>query len=150
MMRLNRVAGLSALTIAIAATAGCESLPLPYSGPAVVVPDQCENLTASIYFDRDSSKLMSDAAKVLRGAAAQAETCRFRTVTVYGLSDPVGSPAANLALSEKRAEVVTAELARLGFAEVTFQLMAAGETGAVTPTGEVQPLRRRADVIFSP
>ena len=150
MTRLHQIAGLSALTLALAATAGCGVLPKTYRGPAVVTPDQCENLTASIYFDRDSAKLTRDGGQVLRGAAAQAESCRFKTVTVHGLSDPVGSPAANLALSERRAEVVTKELARLGFTAVTFKLLAGGEAGATTASGEVQPLRRRADVTFSP
>ena len=43
---------------------------------------------------------------------------------------------------------MTTELARLGFTEVTFKLVAGGETGAVMPTGEVEPLRRRVDIIF--
>lgn len=150
MKTIQRIAGVG-LTLAIAATAGCSMLPLPkpYSGPAVVMPNPCENLTASIYFDRGSTAMTRDAREVLRGAAAQAETCQFRTVTVYGLSDPVGAPAANLALSRKRAEVVTGELARLGFNEVTFHLLAAGEAAATTLAGEVEPLRRRADLIFS-
>ena len=83
-----------------------------------------------------------------RAIAAQAEACRFNDDNVYGLSDPVGAPAANVALSERRAETVTTELARLGFTEVTFKLVAGGETGAVMPTGDVEPLRRRVDIIF--
>jgi peptidoglycan-associated lipoprotein len=147
MMRFQGIA----IVLALGGVAGCSSLPMPgrYEGPAVVMPNSCENLTASIYFDRDSAALTKDAKALLRAAAAQAESCNFETVEVYGLSDPVGAPAANLALSKRRAEVVTGELAKLGFNEVTFKLLAAGETGAITPTGEVQPLRRRADVIFS-
>lgn len=148
-MKIQTV-GAGALMLAIAASAGCSVLPeKPYTGPLVTTLNPCADLTASIYFDHDSAALTREAREVLRGAAAQAESCRFSTVNVFGLSDPVGAPAANAALSERRAEAVTQELARLGFNEVTFKLMAAGEIGAIMPGGEVQPLRRRADVIFS-
>lgn len=143
---------LSAVALAALAVAGCETLGpprQPYTGPVVAMPDTCTDITASIYFERDSARLTRDAMEVLRGIAAQAESCGFRSVTVYGLSDPVGAPAANVALSERRAEIVTRELAHLGYTEVTFKLVAAGEAGAIMPTGEVQPLRRRVDIIFS-
>ena len=149
MNNILRATGAGALVLAISTTAGCGTLPTPYRGPAVVTPNMCADLSASIYFDRDSAALTREAKELLRGAAAQAESCRFSVVQVYGLSDPVGAPGANIALSERRADVVRKELARLGFGQVTFNLIAGGETGAITPSGEVQPLRRRADVIFS-
>ena len=150
MTKLHRMAGLAAMLAGATALAGCETLgpAKPYSGPVVAVADSCTDITASIYFERDSARLNRDAEQVLRAIAAQAEACRFNDVNVYGLSDPVGAPAANVALSERRAETVTTELARLGFTEVTFKLVAGGETGAVMPTGEVEPLRRRVDIIF--
>lgn len=150
MTRHRHIAGLG-LILAAMALAGCETLPgspAPYTGPVVAAPNACTDATASIYFERDSASLTRDAREVLRAIAAQAEACRFQAVTVYGLSDPVGAPAANVALSERRAETVTRELAGLGFNEVTFRLVAAGEAGAVLPSGEVQPLRRRVDIIF--
>lgn len=149
MIKLRRIAGAGALLL-IAGVAGCDTLPGPaiYRGPVVAAPSSCADLTASIYFARDSATMTKDAEALLAAAAAQAESCNFRNVKIYGLSDPVGAPAANVALSKRRAEVVTRELARLGFAEVTFKLVAAGEAGAVMPTGEVEPLRRRVDIIF--
>ena len=143
---------LSATLLAALTVAGCETLgppPQPYTGPVVAMQDTCTDITASIYFERDSAALTRDATQVLRGIAAQAESCGFRTVNVYGLSDTVGTPAANVALSGRRAETVTRELAQLGYNEVTFKLVAAGEAGAAMPTGEVQPMRRRVDIIFS-
>lgn len=143
----HRTAGVVALALL---AAGCAALPgAPgYEGPVVATPDACSDLTASIYFDSDSATLTPDARELLRAVAAQAESCRFSVVTVYGLSDPVGAPAANVALSKRRAEVVTRQLAQLGFNEVTFKLVAAGAAGAITPQGEVAPLRRRVDIIF--
>lgn len=151
MEKHHRLAGLGALLLVAGVAAGCETIPgsqAPYTGPVVAAPSNCTDATASIYFERDSASLTRDAREVLRAIAAQAEACRFQAVTVYGLSDPVGAPAANVALSKRRAETVTRELAGLGFNEVTFRLVAAGEAGAVMPTGEVQPLRRRVDIIF--
>ncbi|HEX6860371.1 MAG TPA: OmpA family protein [Caulobacteraceae bacterium] len=151
MKKAFRLAGASALVLAISASAGCSMLPLtkPYRGPAVVAVNTCEDLTATIYFDRDSAALTRDARAVLRGAAAQAEGCGFDLVEVYGLSDPVGSPAANLKLSGQRADAVRNELARLGYNQLTFKLIAGGAVGAVMPSGAIDPLRRRADVIFT-
>ncbi len=143
---MKPIAGAIALALL---TAGCASIGGGYDGPVVETPDNCSDLTASVYFDRDSASLTRDARQVLRLIAAQAESCRFTEVNVYGLSDPVGAPAANVALSERRADTVQMELARLGFDEVTFKVVAAGEAGAVTPQGEIQPLRRRVDIIFS-
>ena len=150
MTKQGPIAGLAAVLMGAAALAACV-MPggqPPYTGPVVASPNPCTDITASIYFERDSAALTRDAMQVLRGIAAQAEACRFKNVSVYGLSDPVGAPSANVALSERRAETVSRELAQLGYTEVTFKLVAAGESGAVMPTGEVEPLRRRVDIIF--
>lgn len=151
MTRLHHLAGVGGALLAAAAMGACQSLPghsQPYAGPIVAAQNTCTDATASIYFEPNSAGLTRDAREVLRAIAAQAEACRFQLVTVYGLTDPVGAPAANVALSERRAEAVTRELSRLGFNEVTFKLVAGGSAGSITPTGEVQPLRRRVDVIF--
>ena len=143
---------LAALVIIAAAASGCTTVHKivhpPYEGPKVVLPNNCTDMTATIYFDRGSSTLTSDAKAALKIAAGQAETCGFRAVDVYGLSDAVGAPAANIAISKRRAEAVTRQLAQLGFTAVTFKLVAAGDAGATNAEGEVEPLRRRADVIF--
>ena len=148
MKTLGRVARAGAVIVTLTAMAGCGTLRAPYTGPVVSVPDVCADLSATIYFERDSAALTREATAVIRGAAAQAESCHFRNVDVFGLSDPVGSPAANIALSQRRAEAVSKELSRLGFTEVTFKLVAGGDAGAMTASGEVQPLRRRADIVF--
>lgn len=141
----------AALALTTLALAACQTTreATPAAGPVAVL-NPCADLTVSIYFERDSAQLTREARAVLRGAAAQVSGCSFAEVDVYGLADPVGSPQANLVVSDARAKVVTAELGRLGFNSVNFRLVAAGDTGAVTETGEVRPMRRRADVIFRP
>jgi len=145
-------AGIAALVVIAAAVSGCASVRqkthLPYAGPKVVLPNNCTDMTATIYFNQGSAVLTTDAKAALKIAAAQAEACKFHAVDVYGLSDAGGAPAANIAISKRRAEAVTRQLAQLGFTAVTFKLVAAGAAGAVTPEGEAEPLRRRADVIF--
>jgi outer membrane protein OmpA-like peptidoglycan-associated protein len=152
MIETARASALAALVIAAASVSGCASMRNvihpPYTGPAMAVPSSCADLTATIYFDRGSAVLTREAKDALKIAAAQAESCRFKAVDVYGLSDAVGAPAANLALSKRRAEVVTGALAQLGFTTVNFKLVAAGDAGAVNASGAVEPLRRQADVIF--
>jgi len=152
MIRTARAGGVAALVLIAAATSGCagmrQVINRPYSGPVMAMPSNCTDLTATIYFNRGSAVLTREAKDALKIAAAQAESCHFRAVDVYGLSDAVGAPAANLALSKRRAEVVTGTLAQLGFSTVNFKLVAGGEAGAVNVSGAIEPLRRQTDVIF--
>jgi peptidoglycan-associated lipoprotein len=152
MIRTARTGGVAALVLIAAATSGCSTVRnvvhRPYSGPVMAMPSSCSDLTATIYFSRGSAVLTREAKDALKIAAAQAESCHFKAVDVYGLSDAIGAPAANLALSKRRAEVVTGVLAQLGFTTVNFKLVAGGDVGAVSPSGAVEPLRRQADVIF--
>jgi peptidoglycan-associated lipoprotein len=124
------------------ALSGCNTL-----GRGKVAPTNlCEDLTVSIYFEKDSAALTREAKQVLGEAAKMRSGCALGVVNVLGLADPVGDPQANLALSEKRAGVVTQTLGGLGFGNVN--IAAAGESGSTTAAGEVRPLRRRADVVF--
>ena len=94
MTKQARIAGLAAVLMGATALAACVApgRQAPYTGPVVAAPNPCTDITASIYFERDSAALTRDAMQVLRGIAAQAEACQFKTVSVYGLSDPVGVP----------------------------------------------------------
>jgi len=56
--------------------------------------------------------------------------------------------AANLALSQKRANAVKAALHAHGFDKVDIQTAAAGDAGAQTAAGQNKPVRRRADITF--
>lgn len=139
--------------IAVAAigmmASGCASGPWPKSRDQIeTAPAACDDFSVSIYFDSDSAAVTREARQVLAGAAATARGCTTRNVHVVGLADAVGAPDANLALSKRRAASVTAALARAGFRQVSFEVTAAGDAGAVTGDGEARPLRRRADVRF--
>ncbi|GAB3658272.1 hypothetical protein GCM10027589_18760 [Actinocorallia lasiicapitis] len=60
-----------------------------------------------------------------------ADGLRGKRVRVAGFTDTIGSPAANLALSRRRAEAVRDELIRLGVADVTAK--GYGEARPVAP-----------------
>lgn len=139
---------IAAAAIGMAVT-GCASGPWPKSRDQIeAVPPACDDFSVSIYFERDSAAVTREARQVLQGAAEAARGCVTRNVHVVGLADAVGAPGANLALSERRAAAVTSALARAGFRQVSFDVTAAGDAGAVTGEGEARPLRRRADVRF--
>jgi peptidoglycan-associated lipoprotein len=142
------------LTIAVAAAlgigiAGCATSPWPRSRAAIETPAaSCDDFSVSIYFERDSAEVTSEARSVLSGAETMAKGCQVNSVRVVGLADAVGAADANQALSEQRAKTVTAALHKAGFRQVEFDVAAAGDAGATTRGGEARPLRRRADVRF--
>ncbi len=141
-------AGVWIAAAAIGATmTGCATGPWPKSRSQIeALPAACDDFSVSIYFDRDSAAITREARQALRGAADLAKGCTAKNVHVVGLADAVGAPDANLALSQRRASEVTAALAKVGFRQVSFEVSAAGDAGAITRDGEARPLRRRADV----
>jgi len=108
----------------------------------------CQDQQAQIYFDPDSAEITKEGRAILRQAAAAARRCEVKEVQVLGLADAAGAPDANLELSRRRAEAVSAALAAGGLPPARFEVAAAGQTGAVTASGESRPLRRRADVLI--
>ncbi|ADG12452.1 OmpA family protein [Caulobacter segnis] len=117
--------------------------------PVAVAGPTCLSFTSSIYFDQDSAALTPEARMVLANARTQAKGCRVESVRVIGLADAVGASEANLALSKRRADVVSSALAAHGFGKADFDLAAVGDAGARAPSGAAAPLRRRADIVFA-
>lgn len=142
---MNTMSKLTVLAAAALMLGGCGTL----SGfRRTVTPKPCQDLTVSIYFERDSATVTREGMAVLRGAGGMAKGCVLGQVDVTGLADSVGDPDVNLALSKKRADAVRVAVERLGFSMVNFEVGAVGEAGAVTASGDDRPLRRRADVTF--
>lgn len=109
---------------------------------------RCTDQTVQIYFEPESAEVTKEGRAVLRAAASQSKSCRLDGVDVLGLSDSTGAPDANLDLSKRRAQSVTAALTAAGLPGAEFKLSAAGQADAVTPEGRTRPLRRRADVVL--
>jgi outer membrane protein OmpA-like peptidoglycan-associated protein len=109
---------------------------------------RCVDQTVQIYFEPESAEVTKEGRAVLRAAAAQSKPCKVASVDVLGLSDNTGGADANLDLSKRRAQSVTAALASVGLPAGEFKVAAAGQAGATTADGAAKPLRRRADVVL--
>ena len=126
---------------------GCAALaPRPDAGSAVNA--QCGDVAFGIYFQPRSSNLSREARQLLKAQVGSMAGCEVTSVDVLGLADAPGDPDANHILAQRRSDSVTGALARYGFGQVTFQAADQGEQGAMTSTGKMRPMRRRADLIF--
>jgi peptidoglycan-associated lipoprotein len=126
---------------------GCAALP---TGRDRIVRAQprCTDQTVEIYFEAESAEITKEGRAVLGAAAAQSRPCKVTSVDVLGLADGTGAADANLDLSKRRAQSVTAALAAAGLPVGEFKVSAGGQTGAMTAGGQARPLRRRADVVL--
>lgn len=137
----------TAAFVLVVALGGCASM---QGGRDRLVkrPAPCQDQSVAIYFEPNSAELTTEGRAVIDLAAGYARNCRVDRVEVLGLADAAGAPEANLELSKRRAQAVTAALATAGLPDAEFRLAAAGDVGAVTEEGAAQPLRRRADVVL--
>lgn len=147
-MRMTRATLLVGAVLTLAACAESAGPWRTLNKPVAATGSGCAGFTASIYFDQDSAALTPEAKMVLANARTQARGCQVRAVRVIGLADAVGASPANLALSKRRADVVSGALSAHGFGKADFDLAAVGDAGATTASGVAAPLRRRADIVF--
>ena len=112
----------------------------------VRAPPTCKDVAIPIYFEPNAAEVTPEGRKLIAAEAARAKPCKVDSVRVLGLADAAGEPAANLELSKQRAASVAAAIMQAGLPQAEIDLSAAGQTGAVTAEGQVQPVRRRADV----
>ncbi|WP_309088989.1 OmpA family protein [Phenylobacterium sp.] len=130
---------------AVVALAGCQTV-RNARDRLVKSPPRCEDQTVQIYFEPDVAEVTPEGRQVIREAAAMTRGCTVGRVSVLGLADAAGDPNANLELSKKRAQSVTAALVAAQLPAAEFNVAAAGQAGAVTTDGRTAPLRRRVDV----
>ena len=102
----------------------------------IVRPTRCVDQTVQIYFEPDSAEVTKEGRAVLNLAASDSKACKVSGVDVLGLADAAGAPGANLELSKRRAQAVTAALT------------AAGSADAMNAKGDAKLLRRRTDVVL--
>lgn len=131
--------------LAVGTLGGCQTIERARER-LVKAPPRCQDQTVQIYFEPDVAEVTPEGRRVIAEAAALARGCTVARVSVLGLADAQGDPAANLELSKKRAQSVTAALVAAGLPAAEFDLAAAGQAGATTADGRTAPLRRRADV----
>ncbi len=145
----RRISGLdAAMGLALsAALAGCSTTPKPLATPSVA-PVLCADFNFPIYFEKGSDQLTGAAHQEIAYTASRIKGCKIGTIDVLGLADADGRAHRNLILSRQRAQVVAQALAAAGLPAPKFDIEALGESGAVTPDGEPEPLRRRTEVVI--
>lgn len=137
----------SVAIIAVLALGGCATQPTGRARIVKAAPS-CVDQTVQIYFEAGEAQVTREGRAVLRAAAAQSKPCKVASVEILGLSDATGAPDANLDLSKRRAQSVTAALTSVGLPAGEFKVAAAGQAGSTTASGAAKPLRRRADVVL--
>ncbi len=138
---------LAAAGLAGIAVAGCALTPGAGRDELVAGTSPCAPQRFEVYFAEGQAGLTQAALQAVGLHATRLQGCDIRRVRVIGLADPTGHAEANLDLSERRALAVTEALAAAGWPAPAFQLGAAGESGAVTAAGAVEPMRRRTEVL---
>jgi outer membrane protein OmpA-like peptidoglycan-associated protein len=130
------------MAVAATAIAGCATTKHGgYAGQG-----RCHDAQLTLYFDTGSDTLTDDGRKLVALSARRLQSCQVKELQLLGLSDPSGSPEANLQLSKRRADTVLDAFVRAGVPAPHYTLVAKGEQGAVAPNGAVEPVRRRVDV----
>lgn len=137
---------MAAAALAVAAVAGCANGP---GGRPALIADTagCAEQRLDIYFDEGQARLTQPAQQMIAMTGERLQGCRVERVEVIGLASATGSPARNMTLSERRAQVVATALRDAGWPAPEFMLAAGGDSGATTDGGLAEPLRRRTVVV---
>lgn len=110
-------------------------------------PSACTEQRLDVYFDEGQARMTQPAQQLIAMTGERLEGCIVDRVEVIGLASATGGSAANVTLSERRAETVARAMQDAGWPAPTFTLAAGGDTGATTASGLAEPLRRRTVVV---
>ena len=114
------------------------------------VPQNVGAVIKSVFFDTGSAALGDDDRAILEEAANFLSQYPIATVEITGYADTQGSPEANRALAERRAEAVAAALRGAGAPLSTnVSVVGAGEPDEAAD-GQSDPDNRRVDVLVAP
>ncbi len=91
-------------------------------------PPEVDCQLVTIYFGFDATELNAEARDLLNKIAECIQKAAERNVFIGGHTDPRGTEEYNIALSERRAQVVADYLARLGIDPARFRVVPRGET----------------------
>jgi outer membrane protein OmpA-like peptidoglycan-associated protein len=131
-----------ALEVMEAAVAEQPAAPAPAAPPVTFA-----NFT--VYFDFDSSTITPQTLSTLIDAADASDDMGASTITVSGYADRSGSEAYNMALSQRRADAVAAELKGLlgdGAPAMTLEAFGEKNNKVVTPDGVKEAKNRRVKI----
>ncbi len=125
--------------------------PPPPVVEAPVAPAQPEVArTYLVFFDWDRADLTDRARQIITEAAGAARRVSSTRIEVAGHADRSGTPQYNQRLSERRAQVVAAELVRQGISRNEIGITAYGESRPLVPTadGVREPQNRRVEIVL--
>ncbi len=117
---------------------------------AMVAPAPAPARSYLVFFDWDSAALTGRAQQIIADAAKNSAATNVTRIDVAGHADKSGTPAYNQTLSLKRANIVAAELVRLGVAKSAISISAFGDTKPLVPTaaGVREPQNRRVEIVL--
>ena len=136
-----------------AAVAGMNPPPPPPAALASAVPAPPAPVgvrTYLVFFDWDSARLTPRARDIIAEAVRNSAHVAYTRIEVGGHADRTGSASYNMALSERRAEVVASELERWGVPQAAIQIHGFGDTRPLVPTayGVRQAENRRVEIVY--
>jgi len=103
-----------------------------------------------VFFDWDRATITPEAAAILRSAAENAKKGGISRIQATGHADRSGTQKYNLALSERRARAVQAELSKMGIGSDQVAVDWKGELEPLVQTddGVREPQNRRVEIVF--
>lgn len=126
--------------------------PVPGAAEAAPVPVVApqENRTYLVFFDWDRADLTTRARAIVNEAAQATTKVAVTRIEVAGHTDTSGTPQYNQGLSNRRAQVVAAELVRLGVPRAAITTQAFGESRPLVQTAEGvrEPQNRRVEIVL--
>ena len=138
--------GLGVAAFAALAIAGCAQVRKVTHMPPATTPAGCQDAQVTLYFESGSDAVTDVGRQIVAVTAKRLKSCQVQELRLVGLADPVGSPAANVELSQRRADHVLEAFVRAGVPAPKYSLMASGDEGAVKAGGVIDPVRRRVEV----
>ncbi len=125
-----------------------QAAPEPEPAPPPPPPSIVRNFI--VFFDWDESNLTAEARDIIQQARDYAAQGNVARIVATGHADKSGGAQYNLGLSERRANAVQLELARLGFPTSGVTVQAKGEADPLVETddGVREPQNRRVEIVL--
>lgn len=134
---------------AAAAPAPAPAAPPP-AAPAPAPAAKPAERSFVVFFAFDKAELTEGSRKVVEQAAVAIRGAQATSIKVTGHTDRAGTEKYNFRLSLRRANVVKAELIRLGVPPDDIEVAGRGmnDPAVPTPLGVREPKNRRAEIVF--
>ncbi|MFC6196710.1 OmpA family protein [Ponticaulis profundi] len=122
--------------------------PLAPQAEDMVAGPPCHEENFQVYFASGQTTLDETARKVIGKIVESEATCELSAIEIEGHSDASGASDVNLAVSRKRAQAVQKALQDADLRVKVIEIIAMGETDALTSDGLATPMNRMVEVRF--